>query len=173
MVRRGLLKHIESIIAVHTSILQLLLGNSAKALRSSFMNLLEMMTFRDRTRVLKVELPRVLLVKIGHQNFKSFIILPAAQCIFGVWNIQVFGVGCLAVWRGWRCHFSVWLRNVEVPMLSVHLANHVGTPAKEDLVEKPNFVAPATVWSALLIWIKEVLTAVKDAVRSSCDRDAP
>src|ERR1700761_9582507 len=97
MVRRCLLENIEPIVAISTTILKLFFRNSPKALCSILSHLLEMMTFRDRTRVLEIELPSILCIKIGHQDFQGLVILSTVQGSLWIRKVHIFRLGQLSV----------------------------------------------------------------------------
>lgn len=60
----------------------------------------------------------------------------------------------------------VWRGNVQVPMITIHLAHHIGTSSIEHVVEILDLLLPALVGSTLLVGEEEILAAVEDAIGS-------
>ena len=195
VVGRGLLKDVEALVrdvgggrrvenggAAKT--LALALGNGAKGLDGVFASLtspLDIATFRDRTRVLEIELTGVLLIEISHQYLQGLVLLFIGVHLgqHALREAHNFGLGLrafdlLGARAGRRGQGGVRARDIEVPVLAVHFANHVGTAALESLVQEADFVAPATVGTLLRFRVQEVLPAVEDAVGrgSSCEASA-
>jgi hypothetical protein len=129
--------------------------------------------------VLQVKLASVLLVQIGHEDFESLVaglvkvVLDSdgSQLLRQVHLLGSGGVTLLVGSSG-RRKLRSRSGDVQIPVLAVHLANHVGTATTELVIQEADFVAPAAVRSTLLVRVQEVLTAVEDAVRRSSGRNA-
>ena len=127
----------------------------------------------DRGCFVEVELLGVFGIQVGHKDLQSlvFIVLdntseggdnasrdlgPTARADTaarsgGAWRREGVGGGC----------------DVEVPVVAVHLANHVGTAVLEHAIQKGDLVPPALVGATLPLGEQEVLAAVEDPQRSS------
>jgi hypothetical protein len=183
VVRRGLLEDIEALVGdvgggsrVENSraaeALALTLRDGTKRLDGVLAGLtspLNIATFRDRTRVLEIELTRVLLIEVSHEYLQSLVFLFVGIHLrqHALRELHILGLRLRAVLRigaRRRSQGGVGTRDVEVPVLAVHFADHVGTAALEALVQEADFVAPAAMGTLLSLGVEEVLPAVKDAV---------
>ena len=124
--------------------------------------------------MVEVEPLRVLLVEIGHEDFQGLVLLVAGTGHrSNIGDVENLGLRLLEVRvrlqlrASRRREQSVWLSQVQVPVVTVHLANHVGATVEKQLVHGANFIPPATVRAALTVRKEEVLAAVEHTVRSS------
>lgn len=121
--------------------------------------------------MVEIELLGILLVQVSHQDLQCFVTLALLSSADSVLErareVDLSGFSLMGGGRR-RRQGGERLGDVQVPMFTVHLANHIGTPAQEELVHGSDFISPATVRPALAFGKEEVLTAVKDTVRSSC-----
>ena len=98
--------------------------------------------------VFEVELLRFFDVEVCHKDFEGFVVVAGsvareAEDFRLCWLLGLGGLGWGDV--------GVGAREVEVPVVPVHLANHVGAAAPEHLIKVVDLVIPAAVGSALAI----------------------
>jgi len=145
-------------------------------LNAIFLVKVAVVLFGHGSGVVKIKLLRILLLQIGHQDFQSLIVLIAGGNGSGLREVENLGLGLgkvnflLGARRG--SEQSVRLSQVQVPVLPVHLADHVGTAVEEQLVHVAHLVAPAAVRATLAVREQEVLSAVEDPVGGRCHSDA-
>lgn len=142
---------------------------------ASLLRLLEVLAFGNSTSVFQVELACVLLIEISHEDLQSLILGLVDFSVCKVSSellrvIQNLGGG-LSLGGGRRSELGVGTSNIEVPVLAVHLSDHVGTASHESLVKELDLVAPAAVRTTLLVRVEEVLATVEDAMRSGGGRN--
>lgn len=120
----------------------------------------------DRTRVRQEELFGILRVEVGHEDFERLvdIFIPArfgetVGAILDHGHVVGLGLG-----RDGRSELLVGRGEVQVPVVTVHLAHHVGASVAKHVVEIFDLLLPAAVGSALLVGEQKVLPAVKDSV---------
>jgi hypothetical protein len=134
---------------------------------ASLLRLLQVVSLGNGTGVFEVELAGILLVKIGHENFQRLVLLNMVKlCIVeAIRVVQDLGRSFSLRSGRWR-ELGVGSGYVQVPVLAVHLSNHIGATSHEHFVEELDLVTPAAVRTALLVRIQKVLATVEDAVRN-------
>jgi len=121
--------------------------------------------------VVQIELLGVLLVQVCHEDLKRLVVLVSrtrnGSHVGNVEHLSLcFRKALAQLGTARRRQQGMGLRQVQVPVVTVHLANHVGATVQEQSIHGANFVPPAAVRAALTVREEEVLATVEHTVRS-------